>query len=92
MFQKIILILVLALFSVKARAQPSQAISLLRELRKPLPDTSRGKLLLELGTHYIERVGEVTSDLDSALLFGQSLQCKYQSKCATLPLSDLRYC
>jgi len=71
MRQEIIFILVLAIISVKAEAQPSHAAPILQELRKPLPDSTRSRLLLQLGTEYLERIGELPSDLDSALLFAR---------------------
>lgn len=69
MYRTFVLILVLITIGIKAGAQPSPSAALIRKLRKDIPDSTRSKLLLELGTAYVERIGERPSDLDSALAF-----------------------
>jgi hypothetical protein len=66
------LILCLTLFTLPAQALLSGAASdnsLLQEARVSKPDSSRVKLYLQLGEHYLYKPGELQADMDSAFAY-----------------------
>lgn len=67
------LALVMALFVCPVQALPSvlRVDSLLKQLKTSKADTNRVKLLIDLSTFYIRKIGSKASDLDSALLLAR---------------------
>jgi len=68
MRQKLIFIFVVLVCYLSSTAQSSPDEHILHALKRSIPDSSRVRLLLQLGTWYLLKPGELKSDLDSALL------------------------
>jgi len=67
MFRQLAYILLLLTSSLWAKAQLLPADPFIRQLKTPIPDSTRIRLLLQLGEWYLQRSSE-TKDLDSVVL------------------------